>query len=42
MKLPIEFEDGEIIIAGINFRNFAREILYKLSELCEVIVFTAS
>ncbi|CAD8200110.1 unnamed protein product [Paramecium octaurelia] len=41
-KIPIEFEDGERIVAGINIRNFAKEIIQKLSEVCEVMVFTAS
>ncbi|CAD8113957.1 unnamed protein product [Paramecium sonneborni] len=41
-KIPIEFEDGERIIAGINIRNFAKEIIQKLSEVCEVMIFTAS
>lgn len=26
-KIPIEFEDGERIVAGINIRNFAKEII---------------
>ncbi|CAK84720.1 unnamed protein product (macronuclear) [Paramecium tetraurelia] len=41
-KIDIQFEDGEIIEAGINIRNFAREIIQKLSDLCEVMIFTAS
>ncbi|CAD8117974.1 unnamed protein product [Paramecium sonneborni] len=41
-KIPIEFEDGERIVAGINIRNFAKEIIQKLCEVCEVMIFTAS
>ncbi|CAD8125645.1 unnamed protein product [Paramecium sonneborni] len=42
LKIDIQFEDGEIILAGINIRNFAKEIIKKLSDLCEVMIFTAS
>lgn len=31
-KIDIQFEDGEIIEAGINIRNFAKEIIQKLSD----------
>ncbi|CAD8074303.1 unnamed protein product [Paramecium primaurelia] len=41
-KIDIQFEDGEIIEAGINIRNFAKEIIQKLSDQCEVMIFTAS
>jgi len=40
--LPIRFPHGEIIEAGINVRPYALEILKEMSQICEVIVFTAS
>ncbi|CAD8077165.1 unnamed protein product [Paramecium sonneborni] len=40
--LPITFPSGEIVIANINVRPWAKEILLKLSEVCEVVIFTAS
>lgn len=40
--LPITFPSGDTVQAGINVRPFAKWILTALSELCEVIVFTAS
>ncbi|CAD8139156.1 unnamed protein product [Paramecium pentaurelia] len=40
--LPITFPSGEIVQAGINVRPWAKEILQKLSEVCEVVIFTAS
>ncbi|CAK94861.1 unnamed protein product (macronuclear) [Paramecium tetraurelia] len=42
ISLPITFPSGDIVQAGINIRPWAREILQKLSEVCEVVIFTAS
>ena len=36
------FPTGEEVMAGINVRLFAKEIIMKLSEVCEVMIFTAS
>lgn len=40
--LDVEFEDGEIVEAGINVRPFAIDCLKAANELFQVIVFTAS
>lgn len=40
--LPILFQTGELIQAGINIRPFAIEVLKDLSKQFEIIVFTAS
>ena len=40
--LPIQFPHGDIIEAGINIRPYTMECLEELSELYEIIVFTAS
>ncbi|CAD8182007.1 unnamed protein product [Paramecium octaurelia] len=40
--LPITFPSGDTAQAGINIRPYAKWILQELSQLCEVIVFTAS
>ncbi|CAD8108497.1 unnamed protein product [Paramecium sonneborni] len=40
--LPITFPSGDKAQAGINIRPYAKWILQELSQLCEVIVFTAS
>lgn len=40
--IPITFPSGDSVSAGINIRPFAKWILVALSELCEVIIFTAS
>ena len=42
VKLPIVLPTGEMKEAEINVRPYAREILKKLSENFEIIVFTAS
>lgn len=41
-KVPVTFPGGETIMAGINIRPFAKEILKKLSKHFELIIFTAS
>ena len=40
--LPITFEDGEKIEAGINVRPYAIECLRSANEYFQVVVFTAS
>lgn len=40
--LDVEFEDGEIVEAGINVRPYAIDCLKAANELFQVIVFTAS
>lgn len=40
--IDIEFEDNEIVQAGINIRPFAFECLKSAKELFQVVVFTAS
>ncbi|CAD8047657.1 unnamed protein product [Paramecium sonneborni] len=40
--LPITFPSGDTVQAGINIRPWAKQILSLLSEVCEVVVFTAS
>ncbi|CAK70212.1 unnamed protein product (macronuclear) [Paramecium tetraurelia] len=40
--LPITFPSGDTVQAGINIRPWAKQILNLLSEVCEVVVFTAS
>ncbi|CAD8053195.1 unnamed protein product [Paramecium primaurelia] len=40
--LPITFPSGDTVQAGINIRPYAKWILQELSQICEVIVFTAS
>lgn len=40
--LPILFDTGEVIKAGINIRPYARETLQLLSQHFELIIFTAS
>ncbi|CAD8047492.1 unnamed protein product [Paramecium primaurelia] len=40
--LPITFPSGDTVSAGINIRPWAKQILNQLSEVCEVVVFTAS
>eukprot|EP00343_Euplotes_focardii_P002333 CAMPEP_0205807058 /NCGR_PEP_ID=MMETSP0205-20121125/10729_1 /ASSEMBLY_ACC=CAM_ASM_000278 /TAXON_ID=36767 /ORGANISM="Euplotes focardii, Strain TN1" /LENGTH=490 /DNA_ID=CAMNT_0053080791 /DNA_START=66 /DNA_END=1538 /DNA_ORIENTATION=- len=40
--LDVEFEDGEVVEAGINVRPFAIDCLKAANELFQVIVFTAS
>ena len=41
-KISIDFPNGDKLIAGINIRPFAKEILTILSKKAEVVVFTAS
>lgn len=40
--LPILFPSGDKVKAGINIRPLASYILKEMSELCEIIIFTAS
>ncbi|CAD8044417.1 unnamed protein product [Paramecium primaurelia] len=40
--LPITFPTGDTVSAGINIRPWAKQILSQLSEVCEVVIFTAS
>ncbi|CAD8056649.1 unnamed protein product [Paramecium sonneborni] len=40
--LPITFPTGEKVNAGINIRPFAEKIIKLLSDVCEVMIFTAS
>ncbi|CAD8139702.1 unnamed protein product [Paramecium octaurelia] len=40
--LPITFPSGETVQAGINIRPWAKQILNQLSDICEVVIFTAS
>ncbi|CAD8045533.1 unnamed protein product [Paramecium sonneborni] len=40
--IPITFPSGDTVQAGINIRPWAKQILSLLSEVCEVVVFTAS
>jgi len=42
VKLPIRFPHGEVIEAGINIRPYVIDCLKELSQLYEIIVFTAS
>lgn len=42
IRVPVTFPSGEKIMAGINVRPYAKEILNDLSKHFEVIVFTAS
>ena len=42
IRLPVTFPNGETIMAGINVRPHAREILVDLSKHFEIVVFTAS
>jgi len=40
--LPIVFPNGEVVEAGVNVRPYALEILKELSQVYEIVVFTAS
>ena len=40
--LDVEFEDGELVEAGVNVRPFAIDWLKAANEIFQVIVFTAS
>ncbi|CAD8144716.1 unnamed protein product [Paramecium octaurelia] len=40
--LPITFPTGEKVNAGINIRPFAEKMIQLLSNVCEVMIFTAS
>ncbi|CAD8048105.1 unnamed protein product [Paramecium primaurelia] len=40
--LPITFPTGEKVNAGINIRPFAQKMIKLLSDVCEVMIFTAS
>ncbi|CAD8059577.1 unnamed protein product [Paramecium sonneborni] len=40
--LPITFPNGEKVNAGINIRPFAEKMIKLLSDVCEVMIFTAS
>ncbi|CAD8137385.1 unnamed protein product [Paramecium octaurelia] len=40
--LPITFPTGEKVNAGINIRPFAEKMIKLLSDVCEVMIFTAS
>ena len=42
VRIPVTFPSGEKIMAGINIRPYAKEILEELAPYFEVIVFTAS
>ena len=42
LRVPIKFSEGEIVEAGLTIRPHARECLKELSEVFEVVVFTAS
>jgi len=42
IKINIEFPTGESVVAGINIRPYAREVLMSANKDYEVIVFTAS
>lgn len=42
VKLTIKFPTGEKIDAGVNIRPYAVEFLEQLSQIAEVVVFTAS
>ena len=42
MILPIKFPTGENIQAPINVRPYLTEFLKEMSELFEIVVFTAS
>lgn len=42
VTLKIKFPTGEKIDAGVNIRSFSRELLKELSQICQIIVFTAS
>lgn len=40
--IDVEFEDGEVVSAGINIRPFVYECLNAAKEQFQVVVFTAS
>jgi CTD small phosphatase-like protein 2 len=42
VKLEVTFPSGETVMAGINIRPFAHEVLVEANKHFEVIVFTAS
>jgi len=42
LKVPIKFSAGDPIMAGLNIRPHARQILKNLSKEFEIVVFTAS
>lgn len=42
VRVPVTFPNGDSIMAGINIRPFAREILVELSKHFEIVIFTAS
>ena len=42
IRVPVVFPSGEKILAGINIRPHAKEIIEELSNYFEIIVFTAS
>lgn len=42
LRVPITFPSGEQILAGINVRPHATELLNEMAKFFEVIVFTAS
>lgn len=42
MEVEVIFPTGEKIMAGINVRPRAKEILRELHEVYEIVIFTAS
>jgi Dullard-like phosphatase family protein len=42
LRVPVVFPSGEKILAGINVRPYAKEIIEELAAHFEVIIFTAS
>lgn len=41
-RIPVTFPNGDTIMAGVNIRPFAREMLSELAQDFEIVVFTAS
>ena len=42
LRLPIQFPSGEQVEAPVNIRPFVNQFLEEMSQLYEIIVFTAS
>jgi CTD small phosphatase-like protein 2 len=42
IRVPIKFQGGEAMMAGLNIRPYAKQTLKTLSKHFEIVVFTAS
>ncbi len=41
-RIPIKFPNGKQIMAKINIRTYAQQIIKNLSKYFEIVIFTAS